>query len=146
VRAKQTAEPFRVEGVPFIEDERLMEQNLGEFEGKTYAEAEADELYQQDRSARWNWDSKGVESYEVISKRITSFFEELDPSGPDILIVTHAVAMRLMRGLLENTYPLYPSQLAQNGEIWEVDFKGIGTAHTITSLFVEDLKYKGHLE
>jgi broad specificity phosphatase PhoE len=146
LRAKQTAKPFRVEGVPFIEDKRLMEQNLGCFEGKTYTEAEDDEQYQQDRSARWSWDNKGVESYEVISKRITSFFEELDPSGPDILIVTHAVAMRLIRGLLEDTFPLYPQQLAQNGEIWEVDFKGIGAAHTITSLFIEDLNYKGHRE
>jgi broad specificity phosphatase PhoE len=124
LRAKQTAAPFRVsKALPFIEDERLKEHNLGVFQGKTYKEVESDSTYQQDRSKRWNWNITHGESYKDIAKRTTSFFEDLNPNDPDILIVTHAVAMRLMRGLLENTLPIYPEQLAKNGEIWEIDFK-----------------------
>ncbi len=145
LRAKQTAAPFRVnENTPFIEDARLMEQNLGIYQGYTYQEAEADPNYQQDRSARWNWNIPGGESYEDISKRIRSFFLDLSQDGPDILIVTHAVAMRLMKGVLENTLPIYPEQLAHNGEIWELEFQGVGKTHKISSLFVDEISYNGH--
>ena len=145
LRAKQTAAPFRVpNSIPFIEDKRLVEQHLGIFQGKTYTEAEADPLYEEDRTKRWNWKVPEGESYQEIAKRIESFFSSLDPSQGDCLIVTHAVAMRMMKAVLENTRPHYPAKIAKNGEIWELEFKGVGHAHTITSLFAENLSYEEH--
>ncbi len=145
LRATQTAAPFRInKDIIYIEDDRLKEHNLGIYQGKTYKEAEADPTYVQDRTKRWDWHITDGESYEDIATRITSFFAELDPHGPDILIVTHAVAMRLIRALLEHTLPIYPQQLAQNGEIWEVEFKKIGETHEITSLFIDEILYDGH--
>ena len=146
LRAKQTAAPFRInKDIIYMEDDRLKEHNLGIYQGKTYKEAEADTLhtFKTERN-----DGIGIlltgESYEDIATRITSFFAELDPHGPDILIVTHAVAMRLIRALLEHTLPIYPQQLAQNGEIWEVNFKKVGETHEITSLFIDEILYDGH--
>ena len=145
LRAKQTAAPFReAEAIPLIEDVRLMEHNLGIYQGMTYEEAEADSTYQQDRLKRWDWHITKGESYKDIAERIRSFFIDLDPQGPDTLIVTHAVAMRLMRGLLENTLPVYPGHIPDNGEIWELDFQGVGVKHEIRSLFIDNLSYDGH--
>lgn len=145
LRAKQTAFPFRVaEAIPLIEDVRLMEHNLGIYQGKTYEEAELDPTYQKDRLKRWDWHIPKGESYKDIAKRLRLFFIDLDPQGPDTLIVTHAVAMRLMRGLFENTLPVYPEQIPDNGEIWELNFQGVGVKHEIRSLFIDNLSYDGH--
>ena len=145
LRAKQTAEPFVVATpIPLTIDARLMEQNLGVLSGKTYEEAESDPRYETNKSARWDWNIKGGESYKDIATRIHSFFIGLDPDGPDTLIVTHAVAMRLIRGLLENTLPLYPEHIARNGEIWEVNFEKVGVSHEITSLFADSVAYEEH--
>ncbi|RKX83643.1 MAG: histidine phosphatase family protein, partial [Spirochaetes bacterium] len=51
------------------------------------------------------------------------------------LIVSHAVTLRIIKGLLEDTLPLYPEKIANNGEIWQVDFKGLGNKHIVKSLF-----------
>lgn len=145
LRATQTAAPFRVrEDIPYIEDDRLKEQNIGIFQGYSYKDAEAHPLYETNRGNRWDWNIENGESYKDVAKRITSFFNDLDPTGPDTLIVTHGVAMRLMRAVLENTLPIYPEKLSQNGEIWEVDYQGVGVVHTIKSLFVEEVTYSGH--
>jgi len=145
LRAKQTAMPFHTsDAIPFILDERLKEQNLGIFQGKTYSQVEQDPTYQMEKTKRWDWNIIDGESYHDIAKRIESFFSSIDMAHPDFLIVTHAVAMRLMRGVLEHTLPVYPGDLAKNGEIWELEFKGVGHKHSITSLFAQDVEYGEH--
>lgn len=145
LRAKQTAQPFRIsQTTQFIENNRLTEQNLGIFQGKTYEEVEADPMYVNDRNKRWEWEVPSGESYKDMAIRIESFFSSLEPNQADCLIVTHAVAMRIIRGVLENTLPIYPEKIPRNGEIWEIDFKGIGKRHEIRSLFADNMEYGYH--
>lgn len=143
VRAIQTALPFAMPArKPLYIDERIIEHDIGIFAGKTYSEVEADPRYEQDRSKRWNWKPPSGESYEQIARRLESFFSQLPTGGPDCLIVTHAVTMRVIRGLLEMTLPLYPTSIPKNGEIWEVSFQGVGYTHHIKSHLFEDLEYR----
>ncbi len=144
-RAFQTARPFvQILKVPLHLDDRLMEQDIGVFTGRTYAEAEGDPGYEKRREMRWDWKPEGGESYRAIAERVRSFFASLDPACPSCLIVTHAVTMRLMRAVLESTLPSYPLEIAKNGEIWELDFKGSGQSHELRSLWVLDRQAESH--
>ncbi len=145
LRAQQTAQPFRDRlSVPYLLDVRIAEHNLGVFQGKTYAEAEADPLYVTERTKRWHWTPENGESYKDIADRLTSFFSSLNSHGGHILIVSHGAAMRIMRGLLEQTLPVYNERIPSNGEVWEFDFQGVGNKHEIQSLFFDGLSYTEH--
>ncbi|MDC7241319.1 MAG: histidine phosphatase family protein, partial [Spirochaetales bacterium] len=79
----------------------------------------------------------GGESYAMIADRVKSFFSSFDPEDDrNVLVVTHAVTFRLIRAVLENTLPLYPESFPNNGEIWKVDFRGVGKRHEIESLLL----------
>jgi broad specificity phosphatase PhoE len=141
LRAQQTAAPFVVAcNAPLSLDKRLMEQNLGRFSGLSYAEAEADPAYCRDRLARWHWVPEGGgESYEMIATRVDAFLDELRKqyaSRPDatLLIVTHAVTLRLFRACIERTLPDYPEKIAANGEIWRATLSTDGSPAQIETL------------
>jgi len=140
LRAVQTAEALSAHcGPPVIRDPRLMEQHLGDFSGLTYDEVKLDPGYERNSLARWNWIPRGGgESYSMIADRVRDFFSELEDTCPggSILIVTHAVVFRLIRGLLENSLPEYPVKFPNNGEIWRVEFNGLGQRHEIESIFL----------
>lgn len=139
LRAQQTADPIiHAYGLGLTLEPRLIEQELGVFSGMTYVELADRTDYMHDRAARWDWvPAGGGESYEMIAKRLFSFFEELDPqSGEQILFVTHAVTMRLIKAILEQTLPAYPLEIAKNGEIWKVAFRGVDEPHTVESIFL----------
>jgi broad specificity phosphatase PhoE len=145
LRAQQTAAPFVLAcDAPLRIDERLQEQHLGRFSGMTYAEAEADPAYCRDRSARWDWTPEGGgESYRAISERVHSFLVDLRTSCERehlerILLVTHAVTLRLFRASLEATLPRYPEEIAENGEVWRVKLAPAGSAVMIETV---DLKH-----
>ncbi len=145
LRARQTAEPFRnLLSVPFELDARLAEHNLGIYQNRTYAEAEADPLYETDRTKRWLWKPENGETYKDIAERLSSFLTELGTGDGFCLLVSHGAAMRILRGLLEATLPVYPERIPHNGEVWELDFKGIGKKHEIRSLFFDGLNYSKH--
>ncbi len=144
LRARQTGAPFaRMTGLSLNIDDALVEQDMGFFSGKTYSEVEADPDYEHDKTRRWGWaPPNGGESYEMIAERLRPFFKWLEPKtnghshkaeSPAALVVTHAVTLRLVVGLLEDTLPSYPTKLVRNGEILEVDFKGLGQRHAIKS-------------
>jgi broad specificity phosphatase PhoE len=91
--------------------------------------------------ARWEWVPEGGgESYKTVADRVRVFFEWLQQSTisdeDTILVVTHAVTMRMIRALLENTIPSYPESIAANGEIWRTRYKGLGITHEIESLLL----------
>ncbi len=134
-RARQTAEPFaRIFRLPLEVNEALIEQDMGVFAGKTYAEAEADPAYERDKSRRWGWVPPGGESYSAIANRLRPFFARLDERRESrIVVVTHAVTLRLILALLRDILPAYPTTLARNAEIFETDYAGIGRKHDITS-------------
>ncbi len=139
-RAIQTAGPFsRLYGLPIEEDERIIEQDVGVFSGMSYDMLQTFPSYEADPMARWQWIPEGGgESYEMIARRVSSFLSSLEkePQDKNILVVTHAVALRMIRGALENTLPQYPQRFPNNGEIWATEFQGLGIAHEIESIFL----------
>lgn len=142
-RAQQTAAPFAQSLSLSIENEQMViEQHLGIFSGKSYAEIDDEPHYCHDRSKRWDWAPEGGgESYSMIAQRLMPFFNGLSTTGEEaILVVTHAVTMRLIKAILENSLPEYPHDIAHNGEVWKVEFKGVGKTHQIESLFFGDSK------
>jgi broad specificity phosphatase PhoE len=140
-RATQTAEAFAsLYTIPVITDKRLIEQDIGIFQGKSYAELENDKEYEHDRTKRWEWIPKDGESYRTMADRLRSFFEMCirDFNSKKVLIVTHAVTLRIIRGLLENTLPAYPSEIAKNGEVWITSLSEIGKAHKIETFNISE--------
>lgn len=149
LRAKQTAEVFAREANLEVEiHTALIEQHLGRFSGMNYHELENHADYEHDRARRWDWiPAGGGESYAMIAERLRPFFEELSHgSQQHVLVVTHAVTLRLVRALLENTIPAYPKEIAKNGEIWETEFYGLGIRHHIRSLFPDESAMTSHRE
>lgn len=74
-----------------ITDELLIERNLGEFEGKKYAEYEKLKFW----DYKLNNDSYGVEPVKDILKRTSSFLNNLkEKEYKTVLIVSHAATIR----------------------------------------------------
>ncbi len=139
IRAQQTAQAIATAfGLNVETDERLTEQDLGVFSGKTYAELDDCPDYMHERSKRWKWVPRGGgESYEMIANRLEQFFQSLESlAGGSILFVTHAVTLRMVKAILEHTLPDYPREIARNGEIWKVQFTGLGDIHEVESIFL----------
>ena len=136
LRASQTAQPFsEILNLDIEIDPRIIEQNMGKFSGMSYPEAEADPDYETDRSARWHWiPAGGGESYEMMAERTRAFLTDLLDVQGDILVVTHAVAMRLLRANIEHTLPKYPEITAANGEIWRVELNTLDRPNPIELL------------
>lgn len=144
-RALETAAYFqKISKVNLLVNYDLMEQNLGIYAGKTYEEIDSEPNYMHDRAKRWNWvPAGGGESYQMMSRRVMEFFDYLKSNFHDRrtpLIVSHAVTMRLIRAILEDTLPNYPIETAKNGEIWKIDFKYVGYNHKIEEKFYIDNK------
>ena len=149
LRAMETAEPFSAAfKVPIETDDRLSEQNLGIFSGMTYDEVKKHPDYEQDSLKRWNWvPAGGGESYEMIARRVRGFLSDFEKNGTgdvNCLVVTHAVVFRLIRGVLENTLPVYPKAFPNNGEIWKVDFSKPGKTHPIESILLGNSRKYNH--
>lgn len=143
LRAQQTGHPFESElGLIASSDERLVEQDLGKYAGKTYADLDDEPDYCHDRALRWKWvPDGGGESYEMIASRLQPFFDDMfSTEQGNVLIITHAVTMRMIKAILTNTLPDYPREIAHNGEIWQVTLEKKGNAHEVVSLFYGDSK------
>lgn len=150
LRALETAEPFSLTlAVPVEQDSRLKEQHIGRFSGMAYSELPHQPDYEHRKDKRWEWaPAGGGESYMMIAERVTAFFQDLEKDYASIiasssdhktfLCITHGVTLRLIYGLLKNSFPDYPSWLAHNGEVWEVSFKGVGVIHEIIRHFPGD--------
>jgi len=146
LRAQQTAAPFVLAcDAPLRLDERLQEQHLGRFSGLSYLEVEADPAYCRQRNARWDWVPEGGgESYRMIAERVQSFLQELrehcaNEGLQKVLLVTHAVTLRLFRACLENTLPLYPETIAGNGEVWSALLTPRGEATSVKTIALAHL-------
>ncbi len=139
-RAVETAQAFsECFGCSIEQDERLVEQELGSFSGMSYDSVKNMKEFESDPLKRWNWHAGGSgESYSMVAERVVDFLGSLSrlPENGSWLIVTHAVFFRLLRGALENTLPEYPVKFPNNGEIWQVEFRGLGEFHTIKSLML----------
>ncbi|WP_020612884.1 histidine phosphatase family protein [Sediminispirochaeta bajacaliforniensis] len=139
VRAVETAESFgKAFSLPIETDDRLSEYDLGIFSGKGYDEVKTIESYESDPLNRWDWCPEGGESYAMIAARVKDFLHSVEelPANQKVLIVTHAVALRLIHAVLKHTLPHYPATFPNNGEIWKVDFTKTGKVHEIESLLL----------
>jgi broad specificity phosphatase PhoE len=141
LRAQQTAAPFVLAcNAPLRLDDRLQEQHLGRFSGMSYPLAEADPAYCRDRTARWDWRPEGGgESYRMIAVRVESFLADLrdqcQREGLErVLLVTHAVTLRLFRASLEATLPRYPEAISGNGEVWRSRLTPAGVPTIVETL------------
>lgn len=136
LRAKQTAQLIAESyGLNVESDTRLTEQNIGIFSGMTYSEINNRDDYMHDRSKRWFWIPENGESYCMIAERLKSFFQSINSMTEDnILFVTHAVTMRLIRAHLEKTLPNYPHQLAENGEVWKINWIDGQSTHKVEKI------------
>ncbi len=133
-RARQTAEPFaRQTGLVVEVNEALVEHELGVFTGLSKWEIAERGDYPTEKAGRWQWRPEGGETYEEIYERVVAFLlkEVIAGPGESILITSHAVTMRMIRAFLENNAPLYPEEIAKNGEIWEIHFDGVGHSQPV---------------
>lgn len=140
-RARQSAEPFSVaSGVPIESDEALLEHELGVFTGLSKKEIASRGDYPKEKRGRWRWRPEGGETYEEIYERVVAFLltRVLGGPGESVLLTSHAITMRMIRAFLENSAPLYPEQIAENGEIWEIPFDGVGNPHPVRELRLGD--------
>ncbi len=88
------------------QDERLLEIDVGAWEGRSYAEivAETGPIMCAERrlfSAR----PPGGEWYPDIAARVKSWLDELDPSRP-ALVISHGITARVLRGSLIGGEPI----------------------------------------
>ena len=146
-RAVQTAQSFKeVYGLDIEIDSRLTEHNLGIFSGMTYDEVKLNEAYESDPLKRWGWVPPGGESYAMIAERVCDFLNERAAADSDkrILIVTHAVSLRLLIAALSDTLPDYPVHFPNNGEILKVEFEGLGRRYEIESIFLGNSRKFNH--
>lgn len=149
LRAQQTASYFAQKCNLAIEtNELLEEQNMGAYSGKAYAYTESLPDFEPDVSKRWSWGPKNGETYEQVARRTCQFLGLMQnlKKEENILIVTHGVFLRLMRGALENTLPVFYSGLTKNCEILKVNFTKLNNTHKIDSLYYGEPDNRVHRE
>lgn len=132
--------------LPFIKDERLMEINLGDWEGRTIDEiiATEPELYHlyQERPTEF----KGTgERFEDVRLRVESVLNDLEKtySSGNLLIVTHGVFIKVLQAICKDNSLEF---------VWDPPFIE-GTSLTVVKidngkreLLIEgDISHKGNL-
>lgn len=114
--------------IPLTTDERLMEIDLGAWQGKT--EEEVKSLYPEEFDAYWNeperYKGVGGETFLQVQQRVIEFLKDLEETVTEgnILIVTHGVVMKTLYLLCRNTSLKH---------LWDPPFIH-GTSLTIVSL------------
>lgn len=149
LRAQQTANSFSSKFNLTIETSPLLEeQDMGVYTGQPYAVAEKDPLFELDVSKRWNWAPKNGESYKQVADRACQFLSIMQnlPEQEKILVVTHGVFLRLMRGALEGTLPLFYTGLTKNCEILKSNFIKLNQSHKIESIYYGEPDNRIHRE
>lgn len=115
-------------GLALETDPRIMEINVGDWEGLTWTEVSAG----RDASSRhWIFDAPGGETHDDVQARIEDFLAGLPPE-PDrrVVVVSHGAAGRVMRGvyvgldreaMLDLDVPQDAVYRLQNGQIDRFD-------------------------
>jgi probable phosphoglycerate mutase len=104
-RAQKTMEIIRKEaGLPlvgYMTDARLLEINLGAWDGLTAEEARALDPAVYDRRTGDKWNERvpgGGENYDDVAKRAENFVEDLTANS---FAVSHGAFTRILRGLFQ---------------------------------------------
>lgn len=98
VRCRRTAIALEC-GLQMIVDDRLLEMDFGEWEGRAWDDVPRDLL------DRWAADPAGFaapggESGNKLLARVTSFCRDIQASGRDCVIVSHGGPLKLLRAML----------------------------------------------
>jgi broad specificity phosphatase PhoE len=105
-RARRTAEIIcgQLEPVPQLcFDDRLRELSLGAWDGLTYGEIAmcSPEVFDGDGRDEWLFRSPDGERYEAFAARVGEWLGEWG-EAPFVVVVTHGMVSRVMRGLYAN--------------------------------------------
>lgn len=81
-------------------DPRLLEIDVGEWQGRLYADVVAEQgpILCPDRRL-FTAEPPGGETYAAVAARLTSWLADLDVDR-DVLLISHGMALRVLRGLL----------------------------------------------
>lgn len=98
-RCVETAIIMIGDRVKTIPDNRLIERNLGNLEGKSYSEYNANLYWDYDK----NCSDDGVEAIQDMFKRCGEFLDELKKKDyENVLIVSHSSPIRVLHTLITN--------------------------------------------
>lgn len=103
-RAVATAEGIRAAlgpGSAFLHDERLAEVGMGAWDGLTRAEIAArwPHARRGHPPRQWIFHAPGGESLGAVTGRLTAILHEAAARPGDVVLVSHAMTGRMMRGL-----------------------------------------------
>jgi broad specificity phosphatase PhoE len=95
-------------------DTRLLEIDVGDWEGRLYADiiAERGPILCPERQV-FNVQPPRGEWYPAIAERLRGWVGEL-PAGRDVLAISHGITLRVLRGLLTGGEPFEGVRLARN--------------------------------
>ncbi|RSD28953.1 histidine phosphatase family protein [Mesobacillus subterraneus] len=114
--------------IPLITDERLMEIDLGTWQGKT--EAEIKSHYPNAFDSYWNqpeaYENEDGETFLQVQQRLLQFLEDLEKKMTEgnVLIVTHGVVIKTLHLLCRN---------ASISQVWDPPYIH-GTSLTVLTL------------
>ena len=99
IRCFETAIVIVGDRTEIIRDDRLIERDMGELEGRPFEEYNAFQFWNYDK----NRNDYGVEPVQDIFKRCSDFLGEMKKKYPDksIMIVTHSATYRALRHLIQ---------------------------------------------
>jgi broad specificity phosphatase PhoE len=103
-RARHTAEIIRQclgRSEPLRFDDRLRELSFGSWDGLTRANIAAlmPGAFDKERRDEWYFATPDGETYEVFAGRVGAWLAEIQSGGQSLIVVTHGVVTRILRGL-----------------------------------------------
>jgi probable phosphoglycerate mutase len=103
-RARHTAEIIRQclgRSEPLRFDDRLRELSFGSWDGFTRAEIAAlmPGAFDEERRDEWYFATPDGQTYEVFAGRVGAWLAEIQSGGQSLIVVTHGVVTRILRGL-----------------------------------------------
>ena len=120
VRAIQTAE-LVAPGVPVVADDRLIEMDYGPYEGSDLQNP-APEIIEFFSDFVHNPAPDGMEQLSEVVARTGEFVEELKGTSDNVLISTHAIAMKgILEYLTPTSHGSYWSKYVGNCEVYVID-------------------------
>jgi len=103
-RARHTAEIIREclgRSEPLRFDDRLRELSFGSWDGLTRADIAAlmPGAFDEERREEWYFATPDGETYEVFAGRVGAWLAEAQAGDQPLIVVTHGVVTRILRGL-----------------------------------------------
>ncbi len=127
-------------GVPVFYDSRIREQNLGVFEGKSFATLR-DEIKRQETDFL-HFKPPGGESVEDLSRRTTNFYQLICKKHPKetVLLITHGgVIITMLLHIFDWSSSRYREALPENTAVSVIDIDSDGTPNAVILNSVEHL-------